>query len=99
MATVLRIHPADNVAMALSDLPAGASLELPEGAAGLPGASLGITTREAIPFGHKVALAPIRCGESVIKYGASIGLAKADIAPGQHVHVHNLRSVRGSVQR
>jgi altronate dehydratase len=94
MPTVLRIHPTDNVAMALSDLPAGAPLELADG-----GAPLGIATREAIPFGHKVALAPIRCGESVIKYGASIGLAKADIAPGQHVHVHNLRSVRGSVQR
>jgi len=94
MATVLRIHPADNVAMALSDLPAGVPLEL----AG-SGTALGLATCEAIPFGHKVALAPIRCGESVIKYGASIGLATADIAPGQHVHVHNLRSVRGSVQR
>jgi altronate dehydratase len=92
MPTVLRIHPADNVAMALSDLPAGAPLELAEG-------PLHFVAREAIPFGHKVALAPIRAGESVVKYGASIGLAKADIAPGQHVHVHNLRSVRGSVQR
>ncbi len=93
MAKVLRIHPDDNVAMALSDLPAGTPLELADGGA------CGLVTREAIPFGHKVALAPIRAGESVIKYGTCIGLATADIALGQHVHVHNLRSIRGSVKR
>lgn len=93
MAQVLRIHPDDNVAMALSDLPAGEPLVLGDAAAGT------LATREAVPFGHKIALRPIRAGEPVIKYGASIGLATADIEPGQHVHVHNLRSVRGSVQR
>lgn len=93
MAKVLRIHPDDNVAMALSDLPAGAALELADGGA------CALVTREAVPFGHKVALTPIHVGEQVIKYGAGIGLATADIAPGQHVHVHNLRSVRGSVKR
>ena len=93
MATVLRIHPADNVAVALSDVPAGTPLDLPDGV------PLSFTAREAIPFGHKVALVPIRAGEPVIKYGATIGLATANIVPGQHVHVHNLRSVRGSVQQ
>jgi altronate dehydratase small subunit len=55
-------------------------------------------TREAIPFGHKVAIVAIRQGETVVKYGASIGRATADIAPGEHVHVHNLRSVRGAAK-
>ena len=43
------------------------------------------------PMGHKVALFAIRKGEPVIKFGAVIGHATADIAPGDHVHLHNLR--------
>lgn len=42
-----------------------------------------------IPFGHKVAVAPIAAGAAVIKYGHVIGHATADIPQGGHVHVHN----------
>jgi len=91
MANVIRIHPNDSVVMALHDLPAGEALEL-DGDAG----ALGIRTSNPIPFGHKVAIATIPDGQHVIKYGASIGVATADIAPGQHVHSHNLTSVRGA---
>jgi altronate dehydratase len=94
MVNALRINPEDNVVVALSDLPADTRLSW-NGAA--PGVA--VVTREPIPFGHKAAIAPIASGETVIKYGASIGLASADIAPGQHVHVHNLRSVRGAATR
>lgn len=90
MVNVLRINPADNVVTALRDLPAGAQLEATDA---LP---IVITT-EAIPFGHKVAIALIRKGDSVVKYGASIGRATRDIAPGQHVHTHNVQSVRGAI--
>jgi altronate dehydratase small subunit len=34
-------------------------------------------------------------GDSIIKYGEVIGVATREIAPGQHVHVHNLESRRG----
>ena len=44
-----------------------------------------------IPRGHKIALRPIAEGAAVVKYGADIGAATADIAPGDHVHLHNLR--------
>lgn len=94
MANVLLMHPDDNVVNAVVDLPPGTPLALADGHA-----DLGIVTLEPIPFGHKVAIAPIAQGETVIKYGASIGLATADIAPGQHVHTHNLRSVRGAAKR
>ncbi len=40
--------------------------------------------------GHKFALRAIAAGEKVIKYGMSIGTAKTNIAPGEHVHTHNL---------
>ena len=91
MVNALRINPADNVAVALMDLAAGTTLVLD--AADLPP----IVTTAAIPFGHKIALAPIASGETVIKYGASIGRASGDIATGDHVHNHNLVSVRGAV--
>ena len=45
-----------------------------------------------IPRGHKVAVRPIAPGEKVLKYGAPIGSATAPIAPGDHVHTHNLAS-------
>jgi len=47
---------------------------------------------EAVPAGHKYALRAIRAGEAVIKYGETIGRATKDIADGEWVHTHNLRS-------
>ena len=76
----------DNVAVTLADLPASAAIAFGEG--------LSLTLRDAVPFGHKVALVAIAPGEAVIKYGQTIGLATRPIAPGDHVHVHNLVSVR-----
>ena len=45
--------------------------------------------------GHKYALRAIRAGENVIKYGMPIGHATRDIAPGEHVHVHNVATNLG----
>lgn len=45
--------------------------------------------------GHKYAIRPIAAGEDVIKYGMSIGHATADIAAGEHVHVHNVATNLG----
>jgi altronate dehydratase len=92
MANALRIRPEDNVVVALRELSPRAALELSEAG------ETGVITLEDIPFGHKVAIRRIAQGEAVIKYGASIGVATADIIPGQHVHTHNLRSVRGVVK-
>jgi len=48
-----------------------------------------------VPAGHKLALRDHALGEAVIKYGAPIGVASADIRRGEHVHSHNLVTVRG----
>ncbi len=83
---LIRIHQRDNVAVALVDLPT------------LAHASVGgtdVQLRQAVPFGHKVALADIQKGSPVIKYGEQIGIATRDISAGQHVHVHNVASTRG----
>ena len=76
---VIRLNSADNLVIALVDLPAGAQ----------PG-GLDVATTQAIPRGHKIATRPIAAGEQVIRYGQIIGEATCDIAPGAHIHSHNL---------
>ncbi len=56
--------------------------------------TLTLTALDAIPIGHKLALDPIADGAGVIKYGADIGVAVADVPRGGHVHVHNLKTRR-----
>ena len=53
-----------------------------------------LTLREAVPLGHKVALADLATGDTVLKYGEDIGRIVAPVARGAHVHVHNLRTKR-----
>jgi altronate dehydratase len=83
---VIVISDGDNVATALETLEPGRVVERPTGS---------ITVRDAIPRGHKIALARIAAGAPVIKYGSSIGVATAEILPGAHVHTHNVASARG----
>jgi altronate dehydratase small subunit len=54
-----------------------------------------ITVDADIPHGHKVAIRPIKKGETIWKYGLSIGVAMVDIAVGEHVHIHNIEPERG----
>ncbi len=78
---VIRLHPADNVAIARVALPAGQAVE---------GTGASFHTRTAIPAGHKVAIRPIAAGEQALRYGQPIGAATQNIAVGDHVHTHNL---------
>jgi altronate hydrolase len=75
----IRIHPADDVVIARRQLIGGTVL---------PGE--GVTVAGLIPAGHKVATHAIRAGAPVRRYNQIIGTAKVDIAPGAHVHTHNL---------
>lgn len=50
--------------------------------------------RAEVPLGHKLALTDISAGAEVIEYGLPIGSASTDIAPGDYVHTHNVRSIR-----
>lgn len=47
-----------------------------------------------IPIGHKLAIKPLKEGDTVIKYGTDIGRAVADIGLGEHAHVHNIKTKR-----
>ena len=83
MSHIIRLSSADNVAIAAEGLAVGEKVDV-DGRL--------ITIREPISACHKVAVAPIGRGEKVLKFGAPIGSATGDIAPGEHVHSHNLMS-------
>ncbi len=78
-ASVIRLHPSDNVIIALKDLPAGAVL--PE---------IGTPLAAAVPRGHKIATLAIPLGARVVRYGQIIGVATQAIAAGEHIHSQNL---------
>lgn len=78
---LIRLNPADNVAVARVSLPANAQVEF-EGAA--------LRIPQAAAAGHKVAVAAIPKGGAVFKYGEDIGRAGAALSPGDWVHTHNL---------
>jgi altronate dehydratase small subunit len=80
----------DNVATAIQDIPRGKSA-----AVGIEEESMTVQVIQDIPLGHKLALRRIGSGEEILKYGSVIGRATQDIQPGEHVHVHNVQSLRG----
>lgn len=84
MKRVIRLSEKDNVAVVLCDLEEGEFLE-----------EIGIRAKEAIPYGHKIALTDIRPGEKITKYGEAVGNCIGEIAKGGWVHVHNVESIRG----
>jgi galactarate dehydratase len=52
-----------------------------------------LVAKDLVGRGHKMALKPIKAGQEVHKFGQVIGVATADIEPGQHIHLHNLQMV------
>jgi len=79
MLRAMKLHAADNVAVALADLAAGDVVD-----------GLSVPLRDRIGRGHKLAVTDIPEGCPVLRYGQMIGTAKAPIPAGGHVHVHNL---------
>ncbi|MEV0165886.1 UxaA family hydrolase [Nonomuraea fuscirosea] len=78
MSRVIRLREGDTVAVTLDGLAAGDSF------------GYGLTAAQDVPPGHKVSLAAVGPGAEIVKYGQVIGHATAPIAPGEHVHTHNL---------
>ncbi len=56
--------------------------------------SFQLTSKMDVPIGHKVALTDIKSGDTIWKYGQDIGKAVANIAKGEHVHTHNMKTKR-----
>ena len=61
---ILKIHPEDNVVVALQDLPGGAAIEV-EGKT--------VELAEDIPMKHKFVTAPLAEGDEILMYGVLVG--------------------------
>lgn len=81
--TYLRINPADNVAVAISPLHAGETIEA-DGRV--------ITLRTDVPAGHKVTLKNFQAGENIIKYGYPIGHVTTDVSEGTWVSEKEIKT-------
>lgn len=77
----LRVHAADNVRVALKDLPAGSEID---------DNGRRITLVEPIRHKHKFALEPLALGDTVIMYGVTVGRATQPIAEGAAITTGNL---------
>ncbi|WP_019123357.1 UxaA family hydrolase [Brevibacillus massiliensis] len=85
------ISPKDNTGTVISrNMAKGRVVEIE-----LDGAIQSIEILKDIPYGHKIAVRPIRKGDAIWKYGLGIGTALTDIQVGDHVHIHNIESNRG----
>lgn len=78
----VRLDPEDTVVTAVSPLAAGTKTD-------------GVKLQAPVPAGHKIATQAVRTGEPIRKYAQIIGYASHEIAPGDHVHTHNV-AFRGS---
>ena len=83
-ANMVILAPKDNVGIALRDIAAGSLARTIAGTA--------LEAGEAIPQGHKIALADIEKGALILRFGVPVGIAKATIPQGRLVHVHNVAS-------
>ncbi|ADG10306.1 altronate hydrolase [Caulobacter segnis] len=81
--SVVLLHPDDNILVLAAPIQAGQRLEID----GQP-----IVAAGDVAVGHKIARRPLSVGEKVLKYGAPIGSMTAAAAPGEHVHMHNMKS-------
>ena len=87
--TTIVIHEKDNVATCLAEMGAGDRADFT-----IAGDVKHVSVLDPIPFGHKIAVQPLETGDRIIKYGEVIGVASRPIKAGQHVHIHNVESIR-----
>lgn len=83
MKPMIRLHPTDNVAIALAPLTAGSTITVD---------ALNVTLLQDVDKGHKVALQQIDTCADVIKYGAPIGHATSPIRIGEWVHTEQIKT-------
>jgi altronate dehydratase small subunit len=80
---LLFLNPRDNVCTAISPIASGVTLQINGNK---------VLVEKSIPLGFKVAANNIAINETIVKYGVPIGSATRDIALGELVHLHNMKS-------
>lgn len=89
-ARAILLHADDDVAVLVQSLKQGEIVVVR-----IRGETASLHLREALPLGHKIALRDLPAGHHVRKYGEVIGMLRNPVAAGEHVHIHNLVSLRG----
>ncbi|MCC2548817.1 altronate dehydratase family protein [Hymenobacter sp. BT175] len=84
---VAKIHPQDNVLVALTDLPAGTPVTHD---------GVTVTTTEKIPAKHKLALQFLAPGDPVHMYGVLVGKARLPISVGGLLTTANMQHATDS---
>lgn len=80
---LLLLDPTDNCLVACTAIARGTVVRID---------NIAVTIPQDISLGHKVARRPMQAGDEVLRYGAVIGTVTADVATGEHLHLHNLKS-------
>ncbi|MBK9938350.1 MAG: altronate dehydratase [Chitinophagaceae bacterium] len=80
--TVLKVHPKDNVIVALTNLSKGETISF-EGA--------DYFLQEDIPAKHKFFMQDMKTGDEVIMYGVLVGKAQKDIVKGSRMSTENIK--------
>ncbi len=79
----IKINPADNVAVAIEQLPKGTAITIDEKS---------IVLKDDIPAGHKFLLTALEAGENVLKYGYPIGHLRESHAEGELVDDRHIKT-------
>jgi altronate hydrolase len=79
---ILKVHPKDNVVVALQDLAKGQQVSLD---------GVDYTVVEDIPAKHKFFENDMKTGDEVIMYGVLVGKAQHDIAKGSRMSTENIK--------
>ncbi|PBQ31357.1 altronate hydrolase [Sphingobacteriaceae bacterium] len=85
--SVLKVHPKDNVIVALQDLAKGSTIQLD---------GKEYILLEDIPAKHKFISEPVKIHEPVIMYGVLVGKAKEDLQVGVRISTENLHHASSS---
>lgn len=87
--SILKVHPHDNVVVALTDLKKGESVQ-----------ENGIfyTLYDDIPAKHKFTEVALRAGEPITMYGVLVGRAKQDLPAGARIGTNNVQHAASDFQ-
>jgi altronate hydrolase len=85
--SILQIHPADSILVALKNLQAGETVEYN---------GHQYTLKENIPAKHKFYMQDAPVGTDVIMYGVLVGRTEKDVSAGSRVSTENLKHASGA---
>lgn len=83
----LILYPSDNVGILINGGIAGSFVIIPGTE------KRKVLLKENIPSGHKMAVVDLISGTPIIKSGQTIGLCSRNISAGEHVHLHNIKTL------